>query len=261
MSVPPLPDYHDRMRILAIDAGNTRIKWGWFDGQRWVQQSWIPSAEAGKLGPALAALPLPDRIVISNVAGGAVRELIATALKPLRVEPQWIKSEAQRCGVRSSYGDPAQLGSDRWAALIGAWHLFHGPCAVVNAGTTLTVDALSGEGVFLGGFIVAGVDLMRAALARDTAQLKLQPGRFTYFPDCTADAIMSGAINALAGSIERMLRFMAETGQIAPLIVLSGGAAAFLEPQLNARVEVVDNLVLEGLVCITLDRSGEQVNE
>ena len=244
------------MKVLAIDAGNTRIKWGWFDGQCWVTQSWIASAEAGRLGAVLAALPAPDRIVISNVAGGAVRELIAVALKPFRVEPRWIKSEAQRCGVRSSYSDPAQLGADRWAALIGAWHLFHGSCVVVNAGTTLTVDALSGEGVFLGGFIVPGVDLMRAALARDTAQLKLQQGRFTYFPDCTADAIMSGAINTLVGSIERMLRFMDETGQIAPHTVLAGGAAALLEPQLNARVEVVDNLVLEGLVCIALDASG-----
>lgn len=242
------------MNVLVIDAGNTRIKWGWFEGQRWVRQSWIASTETGKLGPALAALPLPDRIVVSNVAGGAVRDLIAAALEPFRMEPHWIKSEAQRCGVRSSYSDPAQLGSDRWAALIGAWRLFHEPCVVVNAGTTLTVDALSGEGLFLGGFIVPGTELMRAALARNTAQLNLQEGRFTYFPDCTADAIMSGAINALAGSIERMLRFMGETGQIAPLIVLSGGAAALLEAHLNARVEVVDNLVLEGLVCIALDR-------
>lgn len=249
------------MRILAIDAGNTRIKWGWFDGRRWVEPSWIASAQVGRLGAVLAALSAPDRIVISNVAGGAVRERIGAALKPFRVEPHWIKSEARQCGVTSGYSDPAQLGSDRWAALIGAWHLFHGPCVVISAGTTLTVDALSGEGVFLGGFIVPGLELMRAALARNTAQLKLQDGRFTYFPDCTADAITSGAINALAGSIERMRRFMEETGQIAPLMVVSGGAAALLEPQLNARVEVVDNLVLEGLVRIALDRSGERVNE
>lgn len=244
------------MRILAIDAGNTRIKWAWFDGKRWAHQSWIASADVEKLGAALAALPAPDEIVISNVAGSAIRERIIAALKPFRADPHWIKSEAQQCGVTSSYADPVQLGSDRWAALIGAWHLFRGPCVVVNAGTTLTVDSLSGEGVFLGGLIVPGVDLMRSALAQNTAQLKLQTGRFTYFPDSTGDAIMSGAINALVGSVERVLHFMEETGQIAPLVVLSGGAAALLEPLLNARVEVVDNLVLEGLVRIALDQSG-----
>lgn len=238
------------MNILAIDAGNTRIKWGWAEGEQWVRQSWVPSAEPDRLGAALAGLSAPDHIVVSNVAGRAVQEGIAAVLAPFRIEPHWVRSAAHQCGVRSGYGDPAQLGSDRWAALIGAWHLFNGPCVIANAGTAMTVDALSADGVFLGGFIVPGVDLMRAALARHTAQLELQEGQFTYFPDRTADAIMSGAINALAGSIERMQRFMAETGQTASLIVLTGGAAALLAPRLNARLEVVDNLVLEGLLRI-----------
>jgi len=240
------------MNILAIDAGNTRIKWGWFDGEHWASQSWVASAKAGQLGAALAVVPPPDKIVISNVAGGAVRESISAALAPFPAKPCWIKSEARQCGVTSSYDDPAQLGSDRWAALIGAWHLFHGPCVVVNAGTTLTVDALSHEGVFVGGFIVPGADLMRESLSRNTAQLGLQEGHFTYFPDCTADAIMSGIVNALTGAVERMLRYMEESGQAAPIVVLSGGAAPLLAPRLNSRVEVVDNLVLEGLLRIAL---------
>jgi len=241
------------MQILAIDAGNTRIKWGWFDGQGWAAQSWIASTEADKLGAALAGLPPPERIIVSNVAGDTVRELIAVALKRFAREPQWIKSQARQCGVQSSYDDPAQLGCDRWAALIGAWHIFRGPCVVVNAGTTMTVDALSNEGVFLGGFIVPGVELMRDVLAKHTAQLKLQEGAFCYFPGNTADAIMSGALNALAGAIERMRSYMEETGQVAPIIALSGGNAAQLKPRLNARVEVVDNLVLEGLLRMALN--------
>ena len=90
-------------------------------------------------------------------------------------------SQAEQCGVRSSYAEPAQLGADRWAALIGARRRYAGPCAVVNAGTTMTVDALSAEGIFLGGFIVPGLELMREALARNTAQLKAQDGRFSFF--------------------------------------------------------------------------------
>ncbi|MCI3951361.1 MAG: type pantothenate kinase, partial [Burkholderiales bacterium] len=61
------------------------------------------------------------------------------------------------------------------------------------------------------------------------------------------------AINALAGAVERMLRYMAEAGEADALVVLSGGGAAPLAARLNARVEVVDNLVLEGLACIALD--------
>lgn len=241
------------MRVLAIDAGNSRIKWGWSDGRRWIEQSWIASAEADKLGALLATPAPPDKIVVSNVAGSAVRELIAAALEQFSARPCWIKSATQQGGITSSYDNPAQLGSDRWAALVGAWHLFRGPCVVVNVGTTMTVDALSDEGVFVGGFIVPGLELMRESLAKNTAQLRLEEGRFAYFPDSTADAIMSGAINALAGAVERMRHYMEETGQIAPVIVLSGGGAALIAPRLNARVEVVDNLVLEGLICIALD--------
>lgn len=240
------------MRILAIDAGNTRIKWGWAEDGRWTGLSWLPTAEAENLAAALADSPLPARAVISNVAGTRVAEHIRSALARFDPETVWVRGAAEQCGVRSGYSDPAQLGSDRWAALIGAWQLFRGPCVVVNAGTTLTADALTGDALFLGGIIVPGVELMRDALARNTAQLRVEEGHYTYFPDRTADAIASGALNALAGAVERMLRYMVESGEADALVVLSGGAAATLAPRLNARVEVVDNLVLEGLACIAL---------
>jgi type III pantothenate kinase len=157
--------------------------------------------------------------------------------------------------VRNSYQVPAQLGADRWGALIGAWHRHRGACVVVGAGTTLTVDALSADGVFLGGLIVAGADLMRESLARNTAQLRPRGGRFAFFPARTADAIESGAVNAQAGAIERMQRFMREAGEDAVLTMVSGGHAQALSRHLNGSVEVVDNLVLEGLVCIALNKN------
>ncbi len=241
------------MNILAIDAGNTRVKWGLADESGWLRRAWLATADAATIGSAFSGLPAPQRIVVSNVAGDGVRDAIAQAVASYGVEPLWITGRARQCGVRSSYADPAQLGCDRWAALIAAWNLFKRACVVVNAGTTMTVDALSGEGVFLGGFIVPGADLMRAALDRGTAQLKLRDGAFAYYPDNTADAIMSGALNALAGAVERMAAYMEQTGQGAPLIVLSGGAAETLNPHLHAKAELVDNLVLEGLLHIARD--------
>lgn len=238
------------MNILAIDAGNTRVKWGIADASGWLRHGWIATAAVADIGAGLGGVPVPQCIVVSNVAGERVRNAIAQALSPFGIEPQWIAACVQQCGVRSSYADPAQLGPDRWAALVAAWKLFARACVVVNAGTTMTVDALSDEGVFLGGCIVPGADLMRAALDRGTAQLKLSDGAFAYYPDNTADAIMSGAINALAGAVERMAAYMEQTGQGTPLVVLSGGAADTLRPRLNAKTEQVDNLVLEGLLYI-----------
>jgi len=74
----------------------------------------------------------------------------------------------------------------------------------VNAGTAMTVDALSDTGEFLGGIIVPGHDLMQQALVANTAALKLGEGAFQDYPDNTADAIASGAMQALAGAVERM---------------------------------------------------------
>jgi type III pantothenate kinase len=241
------------VKVLAIDAGNSRIKWGVAEGRLWMQVATLATAEAHALGAALGGIARPDCIVVSNVAGAAVGAHLETALAPLQASLRWVRSAAQQCGVRSSYADPGELGSDRWAALIAARELFSGPCVVVNAGTAMTVDALSADGVFLGGFIVPGVKLMHAALASSTAQLKVGAGHFSYFPSNTADAIASGGMHALAGAVERMVRFMAQTGEGEALVVLSGGDARMLAPQLNARVEVVDNLVLEGLLCIACD--------
>jgi type III pantothenate kinase len=233
--------------ILAVDAGNTRVKWGVHDGAKWVGQGSIPTAESERLRDDF---PRADRAIVANVAGERVREMLSAAFARTGVEAQWIVSAAEQCGVRSSYAEPARLGPDRWAALIAARDLHEGACVVVNAGTTMTVDALSADSIFLGGFIVPGYALMRETLAGSTAHLKLQDGAFSFFPDNTGDAIASGALNALAGAVDRMCQHVVETGDGEPLVVLSGGNAALLKPRLNGRVQVVDNLVLEGLVRI-----------
>ena len=236
------------MKILALDAGNTRIKWGVHDGNQWLQQGAVPTTEAGRMGEKLMQSQGVDRVMIANVAGERVAEALAAVLPP-GAAPHWVVSRAEQCGVRSGYAEPAQLGADRWAALIGARYLYSGPCVVVNAGTTMTVDALSVESIFLGGFIVPGYALMRDALRRNTAQLKPGEGAFSFFPDNTGDAIASGALNALAGAVDRMCRYVVETGEDEPIVVLSGGNAGLLQPRLNGP-QLVDNLVLEGLVRI-----------
>lgn len=230
------------------------MKWGLHEGGSWLVQGWAKTAQASRLARAWSALERPDAVIAANVAGARVERSIAAAARRFRRRVRFVKGARSGWGIKSAYADPAQLGPDRWAALIGARGLHRGPCVVVNAGTTMTVDALTADGVFLGGMIVAGADLMRESLTRKTARLRPQRGNFVFFPARTADAIESGTINALAGAVERMLRFMEEAGQAEPLTLVSGGAAQLVAPHLNGAVEVVDNLVLEGLVRIALER-------
>ena len=209
----------------------------------------MATVEAGRLADVSAQARGVDRIVAANVAGEGIAAEIRRALG---AEPVWVSARAEQCGVRSGYANPAQLGADRWAALIAARDMVGAACVVVNAGTTMTVDALSADFIFLGGFIVAGFELMRQALTHNTAQLELQGGSFAFFPDNTGDAIVSGATNALVGAVERMVSYMRQTGEDDPVVLVSGGDARRLLEHLKGQVRPVENLVLEGLVRIGL---------
>ncbi|MGH8619377.1 MAG: type III pantothenate kinase [Burkholderiales bacterium] len=237
------------MSVLLLDAGNTRLKWGLHDDTGWLAQDTLDYARIADLPQAVAAHGSPDRALGANVAGERVRTTVEAALADARVALAWNAPAREQCGVRSSYGEPAQLGADRWAAVIGARALSGAGAAavVVNAGTAVTVDALTADGVFLGGLILPGLTLMRDALAEGTAQLPRADGTFAFFPANTADAIASGALNAACGAIERMADYLEASGGVAPLIVLSGGDAARLVPHLAVETRLVDNLVLEGL--------------
>ena len=236
--------------ILAIDAGNSRVKWGWHDGRAWSSLATVSLIEFAAanhdINPFAATHENPARIVISNVAGEGAQQLLINWTSIFDATPEWVRGEAERCGVRSRYERPEQLGSDRWAALIAARALQPGPCLVVNAGTATTVDALSPDGEFLGGLILPGVELMRFVLHEHTGRLPLQEGQFRELPRNTLDAIESGCRHAQAGAVERMFRAIGGSG----VCLVSGGGGEALIERLGVPTRYVENLVLEGLACI-----------
>ena len=196
-------------RILVIDVGNSRMKWGLRGPRDWLRLGVTPNGEIGALSlRAWQDLPRPARVLGVNVAGEAARVRVEAQLARWRLTPEWLTASAAACGVTNRYARPTQLGADRWASLVAAWRrstatdLFPPACVVVNAGTAVTIDALDANGVFHGGLILPGMRLMLEALAEKTAGLKIPPGTFQPFPDNTADALYSGAVQAICGAIE-----------------------------------------------------------
>lgn len=236
--------------ILAVDCGNSRLKWGLHDGEGWARTGTTPLAEVAGLKSAWKKAPPPDRVVVANVAGAVARNRLERVL-PRAATVTWVKARRAGCGVTNGYARPAQLGADRWAALVAARSMFPGACLVVMAGTATTIDPLSGDGKFAGGMILPGLDLMKRSLAQSTAGLPLAKGRFSRAPRNTADAIESGCLLAQAGAIERAFAAM-EPGASC---VLAGGAAERIATGLCIPARVVDNLVLEGLVRIARESS------
>jgi type III pantothenate kinase len=238
------------MTILAIDAGNSRVKWGMYRAGAWLAEGAVTHPDIVRLGEAWKPFGAPATIVISNVAGEKVRSALGVLFVRYKMTPLWIASATEQCGVRNRYQTPTQLGSDRWAALVAARHLERGAVLVVNAGTAITVDALSQQGDFLGGLIVPGIRLMMEAVSTKTAGARAEQGEFQAFPTNTMDAIYSGALQAALGAIERMRAAMVAAGHGEPHCILSGGGAELLQARIAMPVRRVDNLVLEGLVRI-----------
>lgn len=227
------------MRLL-VDAGNSRIKWALTQGDEWLRSGALPTAQAAELFSQCADVADIRDVWVSNVAGESVAQAIRGGIAADKLH--FIAAREQQCGVRNAYALPASLGSDRWAALIAAWHLVGGRCLVVSCGTAITVDALSERGEFIGGLILPGVELMQRSLCSATAQLQLGSGAYEAFPRNTADAIYSGAVQAACGAVERQYALLG-----AAEVVLSGGAAGILRERLNLPLRLVDNLVLQGL--------------
>ncbi|KAB8043110.1 type III pantothenate kinase [Janthinobacterium aquaticum] len=232
--------------LLLIDAGNTRIKWALAAPSaasgHWLASGAVTHEQLGTLAGAWQRLPI-STVLLSNVAG----ETIGTRLRAmLPVAPHDFRSQPALAGVRNGYREPAQLGCDRFAAAIGAHALAPGQAVIVaNCGTATTIDAVTADGVFLGGMILPGLGLMASSLAKNTALLPqiadaapLPAG----FADNTADAILSGCLAAQAGAIERAVRMHG-----AGACLLSGGAAPRIAQALALPFRLVDNIVMIGL--------------
>jgi type III pantothenate kinase len=235
--------------VLLLDVGNSRCKWALVQDGAWVQQGASGNTEWSALRQALSALPPPGRILVSNVAGAAMAQRLRAVCAEWQCPLEFVKASAGQCGVRNGYQQPEQLGSDRWAALIAAWHYVQGACLVVNCGTATTVDALSAKGEFLGGLILPGISLMQRSLATNTAQLAEERGSLQDFPRNTADAIHSGMLRATAGAIRHQFDLLRAREGMARCLI-DGGSAGVVREHLGLSAEQLDNLVLRGLQII-----------
>lgn len=248
------------MGFLALDIGNTRLKWALYARPQPASEPLAHGAVFLETIDDLAegdwkGLPPPTQMLGCIVAGEAVRVRVEQQLELWDVAPRWVVPSAHQAGVSNGYDHPSRLGADRWVAMIGArWHvLARGPARpvlVVMVGTAVTVDALDTEGRFLGGLILPGFGLMLKALEMGTAGLKVPTGEVVEFPTNTSDALMSGGAYAIAGAVRRQYRRLQSRCGQDPLLLMGGGAAVKLAPITDLPLEHVDSLIFDGLLAI-----------
>lgn len=252
------------MSFLAIDVGNTRLKWALYEtaspGSPILAQGAEFLDHIDRLGETVwAGLPAPTSMLGCVVASDAVKHRVEAQMELWDIAPQWVISSAQEAGLSNGYDHPARLGPDRWVAMIGAWHhmLALGqprPIVVTMVGTAVTVEAIDAKGRFLGGYILPGHGIMLRALESGTAGLHVPTGEVCPFPTNTSDALTSGGTYAIAGAMERMVQHLHEHCGAQPWCVMAGGAGWKMAPSLSTRFELVESLIFDGLLQIAVHR-------
>ncbi|NML85141.1 type III pantothenate kinase [Polaromonas sp.] len=252
------------MTFLALDVGNTRLKWAQYDapavGAKLLAHGAVFLENIDRLAEdEWKSLPAPSAILGCVVAGDAIKRRVSEQMELWDALPRWVVSSPEEAGLTNGYDYPARLGSDRWVAMIGAHHrlLARGvrkPCLVVMVGTAVTVEAIDASGRFLGGIILPGHGIMLRALESGTAGLHVPTGEVRDFPTNTSDALTSGGTFAIAGAVQRMVDNITRHCGEAPACIMTGGAGWKMAPSMSVQVELVEGLIFDGLLEIASRR-------
>ncbi|WP_020182425.1 type III pantothenate kinase [Methylotenera sp. 1P/1] len=243
--------------ILLVDVGNTRTKWVLAENNHMLTEIDVCLNQDVASSTIASLAEVVHKVSIANVAGDAMAQTLAEVMQAVDAPVTMVQTSHEACGVRNGYDYPQALGVDRWVSLIAAYDKQKASCLVINAGTAVTIDALSvpkaaDHANFMGGVIMPGVGVMLNTLAEKTAQLNVMDGSVMDFPTNTQDAMHTGCLAAVIGVVQRQWQLLQALDQQAPAILLSGGDAELLAKHLPAdlaeKTIIVDNLVLRGLM-------------
>lgn len=227
--------------LLAIDAGNTNLTIGIFDGPRIVNR-WrlrtVHEKTADEWGISFRKLFRMSGIdpasltgvIIASVVPPLETSLTAMTRRYFDTTPVFITGSTET-GLSVLYDNPREVGADRIVNAVAAVARYGGPCIVVDLGTAITFDAVSARAEYLGGIICPGIGMSISGLFTKTARLPMvdfrEPEKLigTNTVGSIQSGIYYGAISMIDGILERMIAVMGPgtktvaTGGHAPLIV------------------------------------------
>ena len=253
--------------ILLLDAGNSRLKWGCYAGGELAVGDPVAYAGSGleaNLERALGAIASPTRVLLCSVAAATIQRRLTRWLRNRWHAPlAGVVPGRRGCGVRNAYPQPGTLGADRWAALVGARTGGAGATCIVDAGTAVTVDLLTADGVHAGGLIVPGLELARSSLELRTGRIAATAGadgavQVLQLAHNTRDAVRTGSLYQLVALLDRVVDDLAAAASGPLRGLLTGGDAATLLPLLRTPFEHRPHLVLEGLAELARKRCNQQ---
>lgn len=246
--------------LIALDAGNSHVKIGGFDGDALIFTASI-ATDIRKTGEQFAcelqnvcalfgaAQARMDGAVLGSVVP-AMTPILQRALDLLYGCPVLNVSSGVKTGLNIKLDEPRAIGSDLIANALWAVSRGRTPCVVVDLGTVTTFCAIDREGAFVGKAIAAGPRGMIAAVRRDAAQLPSVPLAAPRHGVCgksTVEAIKAGAVYGAAAMVDGMLARYAEALGGPLSVLLTGGSATDIAPFLKTEAELDPHVTLRGL--------------
>jgi type III pantothenate kinase len=247
--------------FLALDAGNSNVTIGAFEGSkligRWRVRT-IHEQSADEWGVLIRNLLLSspnvegvDGIVIASVVPMLNGALADTGERYFRTTPLFVTRDTD-IGIKMLYDDSVEVGADRVANGVAAFHRYGGPVVVVDLRTTINFDVVSAKGEYLGGAICPGIATCIQGLFAKTARLPMvnlqRPA--SVIGRNTIQCMQSGLYYGFAGMIDGILeRVIAELGD-KTTVVATGGQAPQIATALRLVKEINEDLTLEGLEMI-----------
>lgn len=247
--------------ILAVDSGNSKVAFGFFEGEKLVHVFTAESRQGAAADEYTAFLHTMitrnsiqpwaiESIVMSSVVTPMLPVLF-NALKSICDKPPLLVSSRVRLNIAIKYKTPETLGSDRIAAACAAYETHGGPVIVADFGTATTFSVVDGSGGLIGGMICPGLITGYEALYSRTNGIPkagLTYPRNTIGTN-TAEGVQSGIIlghAAMADGIIGMIR--KEVGD-APVIA-TGGLSGMVLPHMETKAVDEQYLTLKGLKLI-----------
>jgi type III pantothenate kinase len=257
--------------LLAIDAGNTNIKFALFDGLD-VRAHWRISTNASRTGDEYGAWLLP-LLGIEEIAQDAVSDVIISSVVPRalphlqRMSRRFFGHEALVAGhapvawgMELAVDEPHRVGADRGCNATAAHAAHDGDLIVISFGTATTIDHIDAGGAYCGGIIAPGINLSLDALAAAAAKLPRIDVRVPETQNVigrnTEDQMLIGIYWGYVAMIEGLVaRMKAQIGKPVKVIATGGLSALFREH--NDVFDAVDaDLTLRGLAILYARREG-----
>lgn len=236
---------------LLFDLGNTRCKWATAAGGHLGRSGALTRGDdiAQRFRTLITGLEPPEAVYGISVAAPEIwAALVHLCREHWGIEAHELVTPSEGGGVKVAYTHPRSLGTDRWAAMVGAAARHMLPACVIDCGTALTVDVVGASGHHRGGLILPGLSTMRRSLSTGTHALpSVNDGPVPLLANNTSDAIRAGTLRGLAATVDGLYEQLSrELGEpLSP--VITGGDAGTLLEYLRTPFHIAPDLILEGI--------------